>query len=120
MKFDDYKNNDPTGKQEGENNSDQYPSFGNARNLAFVLPDGKMQFFNYSYLITCSYNPEEGSIKMEFSTHTVELKGQRLEQLFFELMSQVNKLLRCSDKRYSALESHTTPIIINIEINSKE
>lgn len=120
LKFDEYKDNDPTEKTGGDNNPDYYPSFGNVRNLAVLLPDGKMQFFNYSYLVTCSYSPEQNSIKMEFSTHSLELKGQRLEQLFYELMAQVNKVIRCSESRYSALDtSADKPVVSEIIITEK-
>lgn len=113
LKFDEYEENNPTHKEGEENNPDYYPSRGNTRNLAFVLPDGKMQFFNYSYLISCSYSPEQGSITMEFSTHDVELKGQRLESLFYELMAQVNKVIHCTGSRYSALDTNADKPIAN-------
>lgn len=120
IRFDEYQENDPTPKVEGQVHPDYYPTGGNTRNLAFVLPDGQLQFFNYSYLISCSYNQNEGKIILEFSTHTVELKGQRLERLFFELMAQVNKVIRASENRYSALDSSVDkPIVNEIMITEK-
>lgn len=118
LKFDEYKDNNPAQK-EGAGDPDQYPSGGNVRNLAFVWPDGKMQFFNYSYLITCTLDNEAGSILMEFSTHQVELKGQRLESLYNDLMMQSCKVIRCSDKRYSELEENNKPVIQEIDVTNK-
>ncbi len=119
IRFDEYQENDPTSKVEGQVHPDYYPTGGHTRNLAFVLPDGQLQFFNYSYLITCSYNQSEGKISLEFSTHTVELKGQKLEQLFYELMMQTTKIIRCTNKRYNELvekDKPTTYEIIVIKI----
>lgn len=119
MKFDEYKDNDPTHAPGEGGNPDYYSSGGNTRNLAFVLSDDKVQFFNYSYLITCSYDKGKGSIQMEFSTHHVELKGQRLDALFYELMAQMNKVIRCRDKRYHELEDDSKVIINEIIVINK-
>lgn len=118
LKFDEYKNNNPAEKG-SESDPDQYPSGGNVRNLAFFWPDGKMQFFNYSYLITCTYTPEQGNILLEFSTHQVELKGQKLEQIFNEIMVQSIKVIRCGDKRYQANTDQTKPYIIEMTCTAK-
>lgn len=115
LKFDQYKENAPTDK-ERERNPDYYPSGGNARNLAFVWPDGRRQFFNYNYLITCTFDNESGIILMEFSTHNVELKGRGLAQLFEELMTQVNKVISCSDLRYRDLKEHSEWIVNEFNI----
>src|SRR5690606_19767352 len=101
-----YRENNPTPEKDKGQNSDYYPSCGNGRNLAFVWPDGKMQFFNYSYIVTSSYSPHDGTIVLEFSTHRVEVKGHKLEQLFYELMTQAIKVIRCLDSRYEALDSN--------------
>ncbi|MEZ5016088.1 MAG: hypothetical protein R2800_03495 [Flavipsychrobacter sp.] len=118
LKFDEYKDNNPTEK-DGASDPDRYPSGGNVRNLAFVLADGKMQFFNYSYLITCIMDNGAGSILIEFSTHHVALKGQRLGSLYNDLMMQSCKIIRCADKRYSELEENNKPVIQEIDVTNK-
>lgn len=119
LKFDAYKDNNPTGNQGQLENPDYYSSGGNGRNLGFVWPDGRMQFFNYSYLVTCSLDPDGGSISLEFSTHHIELKGQRLAPLFEELMVQANRFIRCVDKRYQQLSENDLPTVHEITITSK-
>lgn len=118
LKFDEYKDNNPAEKM-GTDDPDRYPSASSVRNLAFVLTDGKKQFFNYSYLITCTLDNDAGSILMEFSTHHVELKGQRLESLYNDLMMQSCKIIRCSDKRYSGLEENSKPVIQEVDVRNK-
>ncbi len=119
LKFDAYKENNPAGNPVDGIHPDYYPAAGNIRNLAFAWPDGRMQFFNYSYLITCAFKKEDGSLLMEFSTHLVELKGQRLEALFHEIMAQANKLIHCTDKRYQELEESDKPVVHEINVTSK-
>lgn len=120
LKFDEYKDNDPTEKTGSDsNNPDYYPSAGNTRNIAFIFADGRMQFFNYSYLVTCAYNQDDSKITLEFSTHTIVLKGQKLEQLFFELMAQANKVIRCIDSRYQSLETTNKSMVGEISIATK-
>lgn len=80
--------------------ADTYQQAGYTRHLAFVLPNGKMEFFNYSYLVHCCYDSEQSSILLEFSSHTIELKGYRLETLAYALMAQLPRIIRCVDKRY--------------------
>lgn len=119
LKFGEYRDNNPTANQGNEVNPDYYPASGHVRNLAFVWPDGRMQFFNYSYLISCKLNNEDGSIFIEFSTHNVELKGQKLILLFEELMIQSKKVIRCIDTRYQAVADNSRPIIQSILVTTK-
>jgi len=119
LKFGEYRDNNPTANPGNEVNPDYYPSGGHVRNVAFVWPDGRMQFFNYSYMLTCTYDKDGGSIKIEFSTHHVELKGQKLEALFYELMTQTNKIIRCHDRRYQQLDDGNKPIVREINMKNK-
>lgn len=119
LKFDDYKNNDPTGKQDGENNSDQYPSFGNARHVVFIWSENRMQSFNYSYLVTQSYDASKNTILMQFSSHTIEIKGVRLDGLFHELVAQIPKYIRVTDKRYNDTEDKNGSIINEVVVTEK-
>lgn len=119
LKFDDYKNNDPTGKQDGENNSDHYPSFGNVRHIVFIWSENRMQSFNYSYLVTQSYDASKNAIIMQFTSHTIEIKGVRLDGLFHELVAQVPKYIRVTDKRYNDTEDKNGSIVNEVVVTEK-
>lgn len=99
--------------------ADAYQQAGYARHLAFVLPNGKMEFFSYSYLVHCCYDPEQRSIFLEFSSHTVELKGYRLETLAYALMAQLPRIIRCVDKRYNDMIEEDGAVVNEITVKEK-
>lgn len=70
-------------------------------------------------MITCTFDKDNGSILMEFSTHHVELKGLKLELLFEKLMIQENKVLRVMEDRYKPLDLSDKFTITNINVSSK-
>ena len=87
LKFDQTKRDyssqeDSSSHEEQDLQNDFYPHASNSRNICFVLLDGKSLFLNYAYLISCEYTTEENKIVLIFTTHTIELKGIRLETLF--------------------------------------
>ncbi len=120
QRFDEYMENDPASPQGKAADARYHSSGGNIRNLAFVLQDGTMQFFNYAYLVTCTWQQEKGVILLEYTTHQVSIFGQGLEPLFFELMVQANKIIRCTESRYAALEEDGGPVIREIQVSSKQ
>lgn len=117
LKFDEYKNNDPSEKKDRDN-SDQSPSGSNIRNLAFVWPDGKMQFFNYSYIITCILNDK--NIEIEFSSHNVKISGQKLNQLFNMIMNQSIRVITIYEERYGELYESEKFHVQDVEINANK
>lgn len=119
LKFDDYKENNPTNKPDSEANDDNYPSFGNARHIAFIWPENKVQSFNYSYLVTQSYDAAQNAIEMEFTTHVVTIKGVRLDELFYELMGQTPKYIRITDKRYNETADKSGSIVNEVIVTEK-
>lgn len=119
LKFDDYKDNNPTGRPDGEDNPDYYPAGSNARHIVFVWSEKKMQSFNYSYLVTQSYDAANNSITMQFTSHTVEIKGVRLDGLFHELVAQIPKYIRITDKRYNSASDTNSQIINEVIVTEK-
>lgn len=118
LQFD--ENKESTQPQDQETvNADRYLHHGNTRNLAFVWPDGRMEFFNYSYLVRCAYDPAEGSIVLEFTSHTVALKGYRLEILAVDLMAQLPRIVRCIDSRYIDTLENDAAVVSKIIITEK-
>jgi len=119
LKFDEYKDNDPTEKPGSDNNPDYYPAGSNARHIVFVWSEKKMQSFNYSYLVTQSYDAAKNAITMQFTSHTVEIKGVRLDGLFHELVAQIPKYIRITDKRYNSTDDNTGAIVNEVVVIEK-
>ena len=92
-----------------------YPTHGNVRDICFVLLDGRMVSLNYSYLIAKDINVERTEMVLTFSSHTVTAKGINLESVFFKIMSQYVRLLKCTDARYNPI-SPDRPVVNSIEV----
>ncbi|REJ81693.1 MAG: hypothetical protein DWQ44_11235 [Bacteroidetes bacterium] len=92
---------------------------GNARNICFILADGKWFFLNYAYLISGEYIPDDNRIILMFTSHIVELKGIFLENLFQELMNNLTKIIRVVDKRYLNDNNINISAVVEILITSK-
>ncbi|MCB0711324.1 MAG: hypothetical protein KDD67_03235 [Ignavibacteriae bacterium] len=93
----------------------QYESEGMVRNVCFIQPDGKRHFLNYAYLIGGELAAGKESIALTFSTHAVTLKGYRLETLFNDLATHMQKNVTAIDERYAATietGSHVTEITV--------
>ncbi len=108
-----------SGLNNNEENERLYPTTGNVRNVSFAWPDGKLRSFNYAFLVTHEYDPNENTIQLEFTTHTILLKGFRLEPLYFELLDQRNKFIICTDARYNDTVEKEETIINEILITEK-
>ncbi len=109
--------------QSGLNNNEEserlYAATGNVRNISFAWPDGKLRSFNYVFLVTHEYDPNENTIQLEFTTHAIVLKGFRLEQLYYELLDQRNRLITCTDVRYNETVEEDEAVINEILITEK-
>lgn len=119
LKFDEYKDNDPTHTPGEGGNPDYYPSGGNIRNLTFIWPNGMAQSFSYSYLVTPKLEPDGTSITFEFTSHFVEVKGINLSSLFFDILLQTPRFIRIKEKRYQQLEDNNKPVVNEITITEK-
>ena len=105
FKFDQMRENIPHGSGDGDGSphAEKYENAGNGRSVAFAWPDGRCQFLNYSYLISGEFSPVEQGITLVFTTHTVVLKGVRLQALFKELMDHIPKVITCAETRYNSI-----------------
>lgn len=82
-----------------------YETAGNARNLCFVLEDGKRVFLNYAYLTSGEYDPEKSEIKLTYSTHIVTLQGFGLDKMLEKIMVQMPRIVSVTDPRYAERET---------------
>lgn len=119
LRYDEMRENDPTkgsnaSKPSGEN--DYYDSPGNARSLCLVWPDGKRAFLSYAYLVSGEFTPasEKNVIILNFSSHTLTLKGYGLEQLFMALLDHLPKIIVASDPRYVLNDNLKEVLVLDI------
>lgn len=89
---------------------------GSAKNICFVLLNGKIIFLNYGYLISGNYDPENAIILLTFTTHKVVLKGDRLALLFHQLSEHLPKRIITSDSRYKEIDDKENWIVYEIEL----
>lgn len=117
-KFDRYKktNPDEPDSTKPDDSILHFETAGSARNVCFAQPDGKRIFLNYAYLISGEYAPEESTITLTFTTHTVQLTGHNLGSLYEGLMAQTVKHLTSMDKRYEVMKENPEPIVIEVII----
>ncbi len=113
-KFERMLGNDVT---RNENNIEFHDEKSYSRYLSFVLKDGKCRSFNYAYIVTTEYNPDALQITIEFTSHTVVLKGEKLEGLYTDLLTHLPKLIQCSNDRYNVL-SDSKPVVNDITVMS--
>lgn len=99
FKFDEMRNNNP-GKQQ-----QTYAGESHVRNVCFVQSDGKMLFLNYSYLVSGEYVANESTITLHFTSHTITLKGIKLEPLYLEFFSHIPRHITATDERYNSVEN---------------
>lgn len=94
-----------------------YPTIGNFRNLTLVSVDGKKQFFNYSYLVTCEYTPADNLITLIYTSHTVIIKGLRLAPLYEALSLQLPETITCIEARYNSITEPEQSVVNEIIIS---
>lgn len=98
----------------------QYEQESYSRNICFVKDDDSRMFLSYSHLLSGKYEPEENTIVLTFTTHTVKMKGKGFLELFYQLKSQLIKQLVCVDSRYSTLEDQNAILVFEMLIVPKE
>lgn len=103
LKFNQMKENAPTKVGDSESH-DSFEYNNSVKNVCFVLADGSMQFFNYGYLISAKYIPDDNVIVLFFTSEIITLEGIKLEGLFFEFMQHLPKQITCTDTRYNAIK----------------
>ena len=97
------RDNDPTQQQENDGAvQDRYATQSHARNVVFVLRDGRRLFLNYSYLV-CTEQQDNENLLLHFTTHTIQLSGKRLDALFMDLVNHLPRIIGCTEPRYDLL-----------------
>lgn len=91
-----------------------FDSPSHTRNLCLIWPDGKQQYFNYAYLTSGEFLPnnEVNIITLNFSSCIVKLKGYNLKQLFSALIDCLPRTIVVLDVRYSQTATEEKGIVI--------
>lgn len=105
-----------TGATESTNDIERFDTTANVRNLCLVDVSGKQVFLNYSYLMSGEFLPDENSITLFFTTHTVTLKGNNLEDLFEGLTTHAVKKIVRIEQRYKEIKTDTDIYIDEMQI----
>ncbi len=114
LRFDQMREGDPTAAVGGE--AESFPTPSHARNLCLEWADGRRFFLSYAYLVAGEFRPdgETNRIRLEFTSHTVSLRGYRLEALFTALLDHLPKVIGANDARYASLEESGEATVIDI------
>jgi hypothetical protein len=120
LRYDQMRQSNPT-KLDGDTvvkDCEYFDQSSNTRNLCFVWADNRMKFYNYAYLISGDYLPDDSSITLVFTTDIIVIKGARLLGLFDELLRHLPRKIVCVEERYRLSVDENMPIIDSIEIIS--
>ena len=120
LRFDEMKQGNPTRADETlrPSDNDYFDSTAAVRNLCLVWPDNRMKFYNYAYLVSGDYVPDESSILLTFTTDKVVIKGTMLVTLFEALLAHLPRKLVCAGERYKYSKDAHLPIIETMETMS--
>ena len=126
LRFDQMRDNNPA-KAESEDVTDSgqtsgmFHSFGHARNLCLVWPNGKQSFFNYAYLVSAEFHPgnDVNLINLNFTSHDVIIKGYGLELLFSQLLDHLPRIIPVIDPRYIPSEQSGKSIVTDIQVEPR-
>lgn len=118
-RLDDYLSGNPTKKSpEDENNTivyyEQNPN--EAKDICFVLLNGRQTSLEYNYLISRDYIPEQNIIVLNFTTHEITLNGHNLEKLFNDLRQNLPQTVTVIDERYIGISQENAPVVTDIKI----
>lgn len=101
-------------KSESKAHADTSP----ARNIVFTLPDYTQTFLSYGYLVSGSFLPDDGSIVLCFTTHTVTISGYNLEGLFQGIIDQrIGAIAFELERHVAAADKETDVILTDIKIS---
>ena len=109
--------NGDTSMPQSVTNSDEPTVF---TNLNFIWRDGKQQAFNYSYMISVEFTPQEtgNRIVVTFTTHKVTITGFSLHELYEDLMNRYVNEIEQADEELVHMIQDETPIITQIEVQA--
>lgn len=117
LKYDELREGNPTARQSDENEGNKLHNAPSpSRTICFVWPDGRQQFFSYSYLISGELNVEDDMnlIILRFTSDLVTLKGYGLVELFSQLVKQQPSRIVQGDPRYASTEDAYSIVEISI------
>lgn len=97
-----------------------YDTPGHARNICFVQADGEAVFLNYAYLVSCKFLPSKSIIQLFFTTHSVEIKGQDLRNLFKSIFNQTAHSIFVIEERYVATKEKKDVVVTSILITASK
>lgn len=115
FRFDRMRENNPQG-QEQPPMQENYNGTRQARNVCFILLDGKRIFLNYAYLVAGKFIPEDNKIILSFTTHIITLTGIQLEKLYDEFMDHKPRTIIATDKRYNVAAETNIPVVNEINV----
>lgn len=108
-----------TDKADEIKNIEHYQTSGSIRYLTLIQLDGKRLALSYSLLPVFTFTPDgpdnRNVITMVFPSHTIQLRGYRLEKLWEGLTSETVKTIRCVEERYFQIAGNTESVVVNIE-----
>lgn len=88
-----------------------YEKPGFARNVDFVLADGRRFFRNYAYLTGADYNPAENMIVLVFTSDSVTIKGRNLAKLYAAFLKHSVETVRCTEPRYLGTKGEAEVVV---------
>lgn len=125
LKYDELRDGNPAEKETRESEAikqddKNYQHAGQNRNLAFAWPDGRLESFNYAYLVSIKFDPvsEPNSLVLEFTSNTVMIKGYNLKPLFWDVFNGISRVIECVDPRYEAADEVGDLCVVAIETTS--
>lgn len=93
---------------------------GTSRTICFVTSETYRLFLNYAFLVSGEFKSDLNLIKLNFTSHHVELSGINLEPLFYKLMDYGVKSIIAIDSRYNALDEKDAAIVNQISIHATD
>ena len=90
--------------------TDHYPTPSNTRNIIFEWADGRKLFLNYAFLISGELSKENDRMILTFTNCTINVDGIKLQVLFEQLNSQLVRVIKETNSRYTQLESEQAVI----------
>lgn len=114
-KFD--KANEENQQPESQSEIERYDISATIRSLDVVNSKGVHYSFNYSFLMTAEYSPQENKITLFFNTHIIFISGRNLEALYGDISVHSVKRIICSDKRYSSVKREQDAFVEDIALH---
>lgn len=104
------------------NHNEIYDISGHARSLCLVWPDNTRMFFNYAYLISGAFSDteEKNLITLNFSGHSIQIKGYGLEGIFMSLLEHIPRIIIATDERYVTNDVNQDAVVTEMYVEKKD